>query len=143
MSRSRGSARCDVPAQAAEGLAGNTQIGRDHMLWHPLDALRVQLHELEVFLFSRFAERFHEPALGGNKAVLYQDAKISFQDGELFQERLPGWPVDQQELAVLQRLDIEKRRLFRKKAVQIRRPPAFQGELKDMLRAFLVDGIAS
>ena len=49
-------ARGDVPSQAAEGLAGNTQVGGDHVLGDALDAVGVGVHEFDVFLFCRLAE---------------------------------------------------------------------------------------
>ena len=134
-------ARGDVPSQAAEGFAGDAQVGGDHVLRNAPDAFGVGLHEFEVFLFGRFAERSYQPALGGDEVVLDEDAEIPFEGGDFFQQGLPGGVGDQEEFAVLQGFDIEKGGFFRKKAVEVGCPPAFEGELQDMLVALVIDGV--
>ena len=111
------------------------------MLGDAPDALGIGLYKLQVFLFGRFAEGAEQPALGGDETVLDQDAEIAFEGWQLFQEQFPGGMRDQQQLAVFEGFDIQKRRLTRKKTIEIGRPPAFQGKLKDMFAALFIDGI--
>ena len=134
-------ARGDVPSQAAEGLAGDTQVGGDHVLGDALDAVGVGVHEFDIFLFRRLAEGAYEAALGGDEAVLDQDAEISFDCGHLIQQGFPGGAGDQQQLAVLEGFDIEKGGFVRKEAVEVGRPPAFERELQYMFVALFVDGV--
>ena len=131
----------DVAAEAAEGFAGDAQVGGDHMLGDALDAFGIGLHEFEVFPFGRFAEGFQEAALGGDEVILYEDPEIAFECGKLLQKGFPGGPGDQEQLAVFQGFDVEERGFFREKAVEVGCPPAFEGELKDMLIAFIIDGV--
>jgi hypothetical protein len=44
-----------LASDAAEGFAGDTEIGGNHVLGHPLHAVGIALQEFCVLLFRRFA----------------------------------------------------------------------------------------
>jgi hypothetical protein len=136
-----GSAGGDVTAEAAEGFAGDAQVGGDHVLGYALDAFGIGFHEFEIFPFGCFAEGFHEAALGGDEVILYKDAEIAFEGGKLLQQGFPGGAGDQEQFAVFQGFDVEERGFFGEKAVEVGCPPAFEGKLEDMLIAFIIDGV--
>jgi len=133
----------DLFSQSAEGLAGDPEIGGDHVLGDPLDALGIGPDEFQVFGLRRLAHGLQQTPLRGDEVVLNQDAEISFELRHFLQKDVPGGAGDQEQFGVFESLHIKKGGLVGEETVEICGPPAFQGKLQDMFAAFFVNGIGS
>ena len=123
---------------AAEGLRGHAQVGRDHPLRDPGRQLGIGLKKLKISFLGAQAKKGLNPALRGDEAVLQDRANQIVEGWDVAAQLLKIGLVDEDYFGVLQRIDIVIRWVARQQALPVARPPIFYRKAKDRLVPFFI-----
>lgn len=127
----------------AQEFRGHADIGGDLLLGEAFDQRGILQTKAGIAFDGRLAQNAHQAGLVSDQRILGQDTEEAFEPGDVVIETVQIRFPKPEDLGILQGVAIESAGLLALHTPHVTGPPARRSELKDMLKAVLVERITA